>query len=432
MDNLKTKKIIKDSESRKVLLMGYNGANNTGSETRLISIIEDLRNILGPDVKLTIPTLNEKNLRRYIEEDQNLKIVPIPSIYFFALKNLVKEHDLVLLVEGSCYMDTWTSALLWAFLWTTRCADSYGVPCVAYAVDAGNLSRLNRFLVKREASKTDLIITRTKYAGVKLKKMGVKAPIEHTADCAFTFKTDPHDKGFLEKIISRENIPNPERGFVGLAVIDFYLWPVVIRPWGRSKNLYKWPYYFSRSKKRMDGSEKLSVSWAKEADRIVEMHEKNIAIICMEELDEDLAMEIKANMKNSENAIIASARDYNASQMTEILRGLELLVTSRYHAGVLSLENFIPQIGIGHDPRLKGLYNDLKIDEEYLLDYIYNNGDDQLIWKHLTYKVDQLIENPQKIQQRIQSGYNEQLALSKMNKRLLKNFLKIRGWNVIF
>jgi polysaccharide pyruvyl transferase WcaK-like protein len=118
--------------------------------------------------------------------------------------------------------------------------------------------------------------------------------------------------------------------------------------------------------------------------------------------------------------------------MTEILRGLELLVTSRYHAGVLSLENFIPQIGIGHDPRLKGLYKDLKIDEEYLLDYIYNNGDDQHIWKHLTYKVDQLIENPQKIQQRIHNGYNEQLALSKMNKKLLKNFLKIRGWNVIF
>jgi polysaccharide pyruvyl transferase WcaK-like protein len=432
MDNIKTNKIIKDSESRKVLLMGYNGANNTGSETRLISIIEDLRNILGPEVKLTIPTLNEKNLRRYIKEDQNLKIVPIPSIYFIALKNLVKEHDLVLLVEGSCYMDTWTSALLWAFLWTTRCADSYGVPCVAYAVDAGNLSRLNRFLVKREASKTDLIITRTKYAGVKLKKMGVKAPIEHTADCAFTYKTDPCDKGFLDKIIQQGNIPNPERGFVGLAVIDFYLWPVVIRPWGRTKNLYKWPYYFSRSKKRMDGSEKLSSSWAKEADRIVETHKKNIAIICMEELDEDLAITIKAKMKNSENAIITSARDYNASQMTEILRGLELLVTSRYHAGVLSLENFIPQIGIGHDPRLKGLYKDLKIDEEYLIDYIYNNEDDQLIWKHLTHLVNQLIEDPQKIQQRIHKGYSEQLALSKMNKKFLRNFLKIRGWKVIF
>ena len=162
----------------KVLLMGYNGANNTGSETRLISIIEDVRMLLGPDVVITIPTLNEKNLRRYIKEDSFLRIVPVPSIYFFAISKLVKKHDLVLLVEGSCYMDTWTSALLWAFLWTTQCAYLYNVPCVAYAVDAGDLSRLNRFLVKNIASKTDLIITRTIYAANHLKNMGVSAPID--------------------------------------------------------------------------------------------------------------------------------------------------------------------------------------------------------------------------------------------------------------
>lgn len=139
----------------KVLLMGYNGANNTGSETRLISIIKDVRKVMGPKVIITIPTLNEKNLRRYIKEDSLLKIAPIPSIFFFAIRKLVKTHDIVLLVEGSCYMDTWTSALLWAFLWTTSCASYYKIPCIAYAVDAGELSTLNKFLVKREASKTD-------------------------------------------------------------------------------------------------------------------------------------------------------------------------------------------------------------------------------------------------------------------------------------
>ncbi|HML05202.1 MAG TPA: polysaccharide pyruvyl transferase family protein, partial [Methanobacterium sp.] len=106
----------------KVLLAGYNGANNTGSEARLLAIIDNLRTILGPEVKITVPTLNENNLRRYLKEDEFLKIAPIPSIFFFKLRKLVKEHDILLLVEGSCYMDTWTSALLWAFLWATRCA----------------------------------------------------------------------------------------------------------------------------------------------------------------------------------------------------------------------------------------------------------------------------------------------------------------------
>ncbi len=80
-------------------------------------------------------------------------------------------------------------------------------PCVAYAVDAGDLSRFNQFLVKREASKTDLIITRTIYAADKLQKIGVNAPIKHTADCAFTFKTEAEDKNILKKIWKKKNPP---------------------------------------------------------------------------------------------------------------------------------------------------------------------------------------------------------------------------------
>jgi len=35
-------------------------------------------------------------------------------------------------------MDTWTSAILWAYLWATHCAHEMGKPCkMAYAVDAG-------------------------------------------------------------------------------------------------------------------------------------------------------------------------------------------------------------------------------------------------------------------------------------------------------
>lgn len=407
---------------KKVLLMGYNGANNTGSETRLISIIKDVRNVLGNDVELTIPTLNEKNLRRYIKEDEHLKIVPIPSIYFFALKNIVKKQDLVLLVEGSCYMDTWTSALLWAFLWTTRCASKYCIPCIAYAVDSGELSRFNRFLVKREASKTDLIITRTKYAGDRLIDIGVKAPIKNTADCAFSFETNFRDRNILNKIWKSENHDTKD-GFVGIAVVDFHLWPVVIRPWGRKAELYKWPYFFSRSKSRILKSQKLSDNWAKEADRIVEKYNKNLIIICMEELDETLAQEIINKMKHSEKAMIVSARTYNASQMTEVLRSLELLITSRYHAGVLSMKSSVPQIGIGHDSRLKGLYKDIKIDNEFLISYPKNDTKIDAIWKILSERVDQLIENPHYNKELIGKCYQKEFKLSQTNKKILSKFL---------
>ena len=47
-----------------VLLVGYNGANNTGAEALLQADLADLRAVLGPDARLTVPTLNAANLRR--------------------------------------------------------------------------------------------------------------------------------------------------------------------------------------------------------------------------------------------------------------------------------------------------------------------------------------------------------------------------------
>ena len=406
-------------ETPKVLLFGYNGANNTGSEARLLSIINDIRSILGPEVIITVPTLNKENLERYLKEDRFLKIAPINSIFFFDIRKLVKEHDILLLVEGSCYMDTWTSALLWAFLWATKCARDFKKLSIAYAVDVGHLSFFNRRLVKREASKTDLILVRTESAAQELQKIGVKAPIQTTADCAFTFKTEKGDAEILSELW-----PESNSGVVGLAPIDFYLWPVVMRPWGKKENLYKWPYYYPRSKWRTEGSEQLAFKWAEEVDRIIEKHGKRVALICMEELDEPLALRIRNKMKNPEMAKIFSSRKYNASAMTSILRSLELLVTSRYHASVLSLAAQVPQIAVGHDTRLRGFYKELGL-ENYLLDYMSPE-----IWHKLDEKVNELLEDSETQHKLLKKGYIQHINRVHKNTVILREFLQKRGWKV--
>lgn len=401
----------------RVLLVGYNGANNTGSEARLLTIIEDIRSLLGPHVQITVPTLNEDNLRRYLDEDEYLHIAPIPSIFFFAIDKLVKEHDLVLLVEGSCYMDTWTSALLWAFLWATRSAHKQKKPCVAYAVDAGELSSLNRLLVKREASKTDLIITRTMHAQKRLEEIGVTAPLNSTADCAFTFSPEPKDHDFLTKIW-----PEVSNGVVGLAVVDFSLWPVVIRPWGRKENLYKWPYYFSRSRERMNTREKLVKGWARIADQIIKEHSKEVALICMEALDQPLAQDILRGMENKDSCRVISSNEYNASQMTSMLSQLDLLVTSRYHSAVLSLRALVPQIAVGHDPRLTSFYQDLHLFPDYFLHH-----DDPNLWEDLNQKIGLLLDNTDLQKDTLEEGLTQQVNLSQKNRIILGEFLKENG-----
>ncbi|MCE5214861.1 MAG: polysaccharide pyruvyl transferase family protein, partial [Methanobacterium sp.] len=363
------------------------------------------------------PTLNEKNLRRYLKEEPGIHIEPISPVFIWDVIRLVKKHDLVLLVEGSCYMDTWTSALLWAFLWATNRAHRASVPCIAYAVDSGKLSYFSRYLVRREASKTDLIITRTKRAAKELKKIGVTCPMEVTADCAFNYTPNKEDYNILS-----QTWPSSD-SIVGLAVVDFNLWPVVIRPWGKKEYEYRWPYYFSRSKERRDKSEELAINWAREADRIIEKHGRKIALICMEEVDEPLAQDILSKMENSNKAKIFSSSTFNASQMTHILQRLDLLVTSRYHAGVLSLEAGVPQIALGHDTRLKGFYEELGIGQDYLIDCYQPN-----IWDRLQEKIDVLIKNPLKVRKTLKKGFQEHLSRSLKNRELLKGFLNEKGW----
>jgi hypothetical protein len=242
--------------------------------------------------------------------------------------------------------------------------------------------------------------------------------MEVTADTAFTFCRNPKDEDILRKI--RTNIKS---GVVGLSVLDFHLWPVIVRPWGRKEHCYRWPYYFSRSKARCSASEDLAKGWAAEADRIIEEFDKSIALICMEQLDEPIAREIYDRMRHSDQAKIFSSREHNTSQMTAILRSLDLLVTSRYHAAVLSLAAEIPQIALGHDLRLKRFYQDLGLFNNFFVE-----SDSPNMWVEIKDKVNSLMANPKLQHEKLNQGYKDHLNRANHNRELLKNFIIEHGW----
>jgi len=404
------------SDTPKVLLVGYNGANNTGSEARLLEIIKEIRTVLGNDTIITVPTLNERNLRRYLEESETIRIAPVPSIYFMELRRLVRCHDLIMLVEGSCYMDTWTSALLWAFLSATKYAHSYGRPSLAYAVDAGNVSSANRRRVRREASKTDLIITRTEAAADRLREWGVDTSIDVTADTAFSFHLDDTPTGFIRTIW-----PGSGERVMGMSVVNFNLWPVVFRPCGRRSLCYRWPYYYSHSRSRREGTTLLARGLAREADRVVEEHDMSVALIAMEALDEPLAMQVRESMVHPERARIFSSNRHNASEMTFILRDLEMLITSRYHASVLSLASGVPQVAVGHDLRLMDLYGDLGIVKER-----FKEHDSTDLWDWISSSVDELLDDREE-RQRLLEGNRRHLERASRNRTLLREFVEEHG-----
>jgi polysaccharide pyruvyl transferase WcaK-like protein len=404
----------------KVLLVGYNGANNTGSEARLLAIIEDVRSVFGPNAMITIPTLNEGNLRRYVTEDEHLRIEPIPTIFYLALRRLIKQHDLIMLIEGSCYMDTWAAPLLWAYLVTSKYSREYGKPSIAYAIDAGKLASKNVSKVRRDASKVDLIITRTHLAAKRLSGWGVTAPIKVTDDTAFTFDAGP-EKGTLARLW-----PEAKEKVVGIAVVDFHIWPVVLRPLGRKEDCYRWPYYFSRSPSRRSLSEELASRLSKEADHLVEQHGRKVALIAMESVDEHLAQKVHSLMRNKNASKVFSSNYLEAAEMTRLLRDLDLLVTSRYHAAVLSMAAGVPQTAIGHDLRLHDLYQ-----ESGLFDDFFIPLETPELWHKLHENIDRMVSEGPQIKERILKEHQAHLLRARRNVSELRNFAIAKGLPVV-
>jgi polysaccharide pyruvyl transferase WcaK-like protein len=410
----------------RILLIGYNGANNTGAEALMLADLVDVRAVFGPDAPVTIPALEPANLRRYLGDAPNVRIEHLPTIFPRTVRRLVAEHDLVMLVEGSAYMDTWTSALLWYFLWATRCAAVKGTPCIAYAVDAGQLRPRNARLVRTHASRTDLIVTRSSAAADRLRSWGVTAPIETTADNAFTFRPHQEDQGWL-----REAWPDAGPAPIGIAAVDLFLWPVVIRPLGRRADRYRWPYSFSRSPARRAASDRLAEGYARIADRAVAEHGRSVALLCMEELDETLATAIRQRMRRPDRARIFSSHDLDASRMTVLLRSLGGLLTSRYHASILSMAAGVPQVAVGHDLRLRTLFEELGLDRCFVGpegDLTQDAGSLDAMVTTASDRLDEVLAAPTDITSALLAGHERHLHDARRNRELLWTFADTHGW----
>jgi polysaccharide pyruvyl transferase WcaK-like protein len=145
----------------------------------------------------------------------------------------------------------------------------------------------------------------------------------------------------------------------------------------------------------------------------------------MEELDEPIARAIHAEMAHPDRARVFSSRDLDASRMTALLRGLGVLVTSRYHASVLSLAAAVPQVAVHHDLRLRTLYAELGLERDYFLP-----PDDPSVFERITRTVDELLADPGEVRERLRAGHAAHVASARRNRELLRGFAAAHGWGV--
>ena len=348
---------------RSCLLFGYCGNRNTGSDVRMLTIIEDVRAVFGPDTLVTVVSQDREITRTVVKEGPNLRIVEIPFgeplLFGNRVQRQVMKHDVTFLIEGSALQQNFSPWLLYAYLWTAFAAWLAGRPCVAYAVDVGDLTPFNRWLVVRACGFMDLVITRTERARERLLAMGFRGRVLTNTDTAFQFLS--HSAPRTE--------PLRDKPLVGIAPIEFYHWPVQLRLWGRREDRYRWPYHFTWTAEGRQRSRDLIAVYAAFIQECVDQRGLDVALIAMEQLDtrfcqqilEALPVELRQRVR------LVSSRETAPVEMTLFLRGLDYLVTSRYHASVLSLAGGVPQLAIAHDERIESIYREAGIVADCLL-----------------------------------------------------------------
>ncbi len=410
-------------EKLKVLLFGYNGENNTGSESRLVTILEDVRQTLGKKFELDIQSvvIEEKNVRRYLP-DQDVEMVELGTSWPLGirwiprvLKLVFKRNNLMFLVEGSTFTDHFSSFLLYSYLFATLLCRLVKCKVIAYAVDTGNLKPFNQRLTRWVANKMDLIITRSYDAKEKLIEYGVKKEIFVTTDTAFQYK--PPSDEYIQNLLSKLKL-DKKRPLIGIAPKEFFWWPVTIRPWGKKEDLYRYPYYHTWAPGSKEKSEKVKCEFAKFADYCVEKFDANILFFCMERMDFLPSKDIYEKMKNKLNAKLIPSNDFDLKDISGLLSKLKFLISTRYHACVLSVCSFIPMIAVSHDVRCDSLFKELDIYDFYI------PHDSPNLFNLLLEKVNLLSEKENEVKEKIKSAFPSFLDRCYQNRKILMDWFE--------
>lgn len=370
-------------EKLKILIVGYNGAGNTGADARVAASVKQIKELYGADsVSLSVITLDEEAVACYFDED--VRMLKISSIFLRDLYRACSSHHAAVICEGSTLKSTFANALSLFFCEAAGIMSAQKKPCIAFGSEAG---RMDGFL-KRFAGrmcKDTYFITRTRESMDVLNASGLRG---HIGTDTVWLYDDEISESEAEELLKSQGWDG-ESPLLGAAVIDPFCWPV--RPsllrWAkaavtkdRSEQYDKW-YFFSSSPERKAAYEKYISEMAKAVASFARDEGCFPVLIGMEKMDAGPCRDLME--KIGMPCAVFLSKDRRADVIAGVLKKLSVLVTSRYHAAVLSMKGGCPIIAVSMDERLDSLMRELSLDDGFLC-HVTDEDLDRLVYDSLS------------------------------------------------
>ncbi len=409
----------KPGEKLKILLVGYNGARNTGADARVAAIARQLKTIFKPDkIEITVMALDTESLRGCFDPD--VKLYKFTTMFPAALYKACSISHMAILAEGSALKSTFADALTLYMCEAAGVMRSQGKPCLAYGTEAGAMHEY----LKRAAArlcKGTYFISRTEESVKVIDGMGLKGCLG--TDTAWLYGgaiSDEEARAWLKKAGWDGRKP-----LIGAAVINPFIWPVTssLSRWlrgkltGEMKDRYdKW-YFYSTSPEREAAYERYIDGIARALNRYGAERDAFVILIGMERMDSAACGKLAGRLSVPHAQLLSE--NENTAVMTGVLRQAELLITSRYHAAVLSMDRAIPIAAVSMDERLESLLRECGLADEYLTKTTDPDLTETLV-RMLEKAEEERGEIERKISREAERGYRE---LTKMG-FFLKKYVK--------
>ncbi len=350
-----------------ILLVGYNGARNTGADVRAAEIVRQLQERLGKDnAEISVMTLDEETVRCYFDDD--VRLVHLGSIFFGDVFKACCANQAVVLCEGSTLKSKFANTLTLYFCEAAGIMKNQLKPCIAYGSEAGEMDAFLERTVRRLCSDT-YFIARTQNSLDRIRSLGLKGRLG--TDTAWEFDSAFYAPWAAEQL--RQSGWDGTSPLLGIAPINHSWWPVKpsLLRWLRagitgdhSLQFRLW-YFFSWSNHRKQQFEDYLDAIAASVRSFAARHSCHVVVIGMEQLDADACDKMKSKLALPVSAFLSS--DHDGYEMAAVLRQLSLLVTSRYHAEVLSMDAEVPCVAVSMDERLDNIMQEMGMLQHQLL-----------------------------------------------------------------
>jgi len=365
----------KPGKKLKLLLAGYNGTRNTGSDLRVEEITRQVRRILGADnLALSVMTQNFDLTRGYFGDAHQ---VHLPDVFPPFLHSEVGKNHGVIACEGSMFKSKFANALATMMIGALGIAAAQNKLSIAYGAEAGAMDALLQKMCRRYCADS-LVITRNVESQQVLGKLGVAT--ELGTDTAWTFQ--PHGPEYGRKAL-RDAGWDGSTPVLAVCPINPFFWPVKasVAKWfahavaGAYQKSYYRTIYFHRSGRAVDAAyEKYLSEMAEGVRQYRRTRTVFPVLVAMEMLDRDACERLAEKLGG---APVFSSDRFTMHEIVSILRECDRMLSSRFHAIVSSMPAGVPSAGVTMDERIRNLMSErghpnlvMRVDEPGLADKI--------------------------------------------------------------